>query len=126
VQVQPLVDSSVTPTAIITENRSANGAWLRYALFCLPGGAGQFYNRRPIRAGLLLALQAAGVAGTFIALQKRDAVWDPRYGRGDFNRGDWERYSNLAKTGFSLTLSIYTVGVADCIIDDWKKRHGPH
>jgi hypothetical protein len=108
-----------TPLALSKPAPERNG-WYRYPLYCLPGGSGQFYNHHPVRGTLYLALQVIGIAGGYWALHKRDNVWDARYGRGDFNRLEWDKYSREAKSGFGFTLTIYAIGVADCIIDNWK------
>jgi hypothetical protein len=94
--------------------------WYRYALYAMPGGTGQFYNRHPVRGTVFLVLEAIGIVGAYWAFEKKEAVWDSNHGLDDSNRHTWERYSTMAKAGVGFSLTIYAIGVADCIIDNGK------
>ena len=123
---KPLVSIPAQPPVPVVAPKPAplQRDWYRYALFCLPAGAGQFYNRQPVRGILFLALQAVGAIGGYWALEKRDGVWDAHYGLGESNRPSWEKYSTMAKTGFSVSLTFYAFSIADCIIDNMKHDRG--
>jgi hypothetical protein len=96
--------------------------WRYFAFACIPGGAGQFYNHHPIRGSVLLALQAIGLAVGYWSYQKRGDYYDAQYGWGDWNRNEYEKYSDFSKAGFGVFITAYAFSVADCIIHIRKTR----
>jgi tetratricopeptide (TPR) repeat protein len=90
--------------------------WGGYAIACAPGGAGQFYHHRPVHGGVFLALQVIGLAVGYWAFNKRDDFYDSQYGWGDWNRHEYERYSDFSKAGFCIFIGAYIVSTAECII----------
>jgi hypothetical protein len=87
----------------------------------LPGGTGQFYQRKRVKGALLLTVQAASIAVCVWAGWKKDSRYDSRYGWYEPNKAAYERYTNYARIGFAIGIGSYTLGVLDYFINQNKK-----
>lgn len=118
----PLEVSAYTAPVPSSEPELKTIGWRCFAFACIPGGAGQFYTHHPIRGSVLLALQAIGFAVGYWAYQKRGDYYDAQHGWGDWNRNEYEKYSDFSKAGFGIFISAYAVSAADFIIHIRKTR----
>jgi hypothetical protein len=90
--------------------------WVYIPVSLLPGGAGQFYNRAPLKGAVLLGVQAACLGFTAWSYQKKNDSYSDRFGWYQGNRNQYETYLRLAQAGVvSFTIS-YFYGVIDALI----------
>ena len=89
---------------------------LRYPLGLLPGGAGQFSRRRPIKGTLLLVAQCAATVCWYWAYRTRETYFEggpSGHGWYEENEAPYRRYTNFARMGVGIFIGSYTVGIID-------------
>jgi hypothetical protein len=110
------------PPPAIPEMPSLENDWYRYFFYAAPGGTGQFYNQKPARGVIFLALETIGLAGTIWAQNQRDKLWDRETGITDKNAAAAQHYYNMGLAGEGFFIAVYATGVLECIIDNGKTR----
>jgi hypothetical protein len=126
--VAAVVDSpdtgAVSSLALPGADRSIEGPHpvLRYSFGILPGGAGQFFQRKPIRGALILAAQIGAAAGCYWAYRTRESYRHSRYVWYDGNREAYERYTGYARLGIGVAIGSYTFGLFDYFLMPPEKQ----
>jgi hypothetical protein len=82
-------------------------------LMCIPGGAGQFFNRQHAKGVVVLLFQAAAIAGSVAAYYKRDGFYSPEYGWTDENIDRARLYTYGYKGGLIVFSTVWVYGIAD-------------
>jgi tetratricopeptide (TPR) repeat protein len=119
--------AAVEPTAALTVDTVRTGLHpvLEYSVGLLPGGVGQFYQRKPYTGVLLFAAQVTSIVGCVWSARKREMYYDgpPNgYGWYDKNRAEYNRYTNYNRLGVGVIIGSYTYGLIDYFWGVRKKR----
>jgi hypothetical protein len=112
---------TVVATAVTMKDARGRPS-VKYVPGLLPGGAGQFYHRQWIKGALLLAAQAAALAGCVWSYHTRQTCYDDRYGWHQGNMTAYNRYTTYTRLGSVVFIGAYTFSVIDYFSGMHKKR----
>jgi tetratricopeptide (TPR) repeat protein len=95
---------------------------VRIPISLLPGGAGQFYNGKPLKGAAFLAAECASLAASIWAYYRYKDVADPQYGYTPSNRPAARKYINYMRIGFGTFSLVYLGGVVEAFINPLAKE----
>ncbi len=111
----------VSPDSATTSAARASD-WYRVPLYFVPGGAGQFYNRQPAKAAVLLIAQVVALGASVLTYTQREELYDAQFGWYPGNAESYERYTYSYRIEFGLAALAYAYGVVDAFVVDSRAR----
>ncbi len=115
----PILRKDIPPIAEIKQEKRVNGTAL--AIYLMPGGAGQFYNRQYRKGTLLMCLQGLGLASSLWAYQQRQQLYDPDRGWYSENADAGLSYLRYGQIHFGLFCGSYLYSIIDAVVHGQRR-----